>query len=78
MRIDTILAEIRKHKTCSRAQLYTYIKALGIEPVGARQRPQRYPADTAQKVLKHLGLIQDTKPESLPELGSLRKLRSWL
>lgn len=40
----------------SRTGLLRHLDTLGISPIGARQRPQRYPADTADKVLAHLGL----------------------
>jgi len=55
---QAILAEIRRLKTCSIQQLYRYFAAFHIEPVGVRQRPQLYPNDAAERILKQLGLIE--------------------
>ena len=50
-RIENILAEVHEHKTCTKRQVYRYLKLFGIEPVGIRQRPQLYPDDTAEQIL---------------------------
>jgi hypothetical protein len=42
-------------RSISTAQLDRRIAECGIEPLGARQRPQNYPSDSADKILKHLG-----------------------
>lgn len=43
-------------KSLNRSGLYLHLNKLGIEPIGCRQRPQLYPADTAERVLAHFGL----------------------
>lgn len=53
--IQTILSELNRVKPCTRQNLYVYLGQLGIKPLGVRQRPQQYPADTASRVLAHLG-----------------------
>ena len=53
-----ILAEIQRHKTCSRAQLDRYLAAFNILPVGVRQRPRLYSEDAAERILKQLGLLE--------------------
>lgn len=57
MTLQQIKAEIDPLKVVSRPQLYNYLAALGIEALGARQRPQNYPQDTADRIKKHLGLV---------------------
>lgn len=54
--IQTVLSEINRVKQVGRAQLYIYLRDLGIKPVGARQRPANYPADTTNRILTHLGI----------------------
>jgi hypothetical protein len=70
--ITTILEELNARKRCGRAQLYIYLKTLRIEPLGAKQRPQVYPEDTAQRILTHLGLAD------APALVSQPKVRGRL
>ena len=36
--------------------VHNYLRTLKIKPLGARQRPQNYPADSAARILQHLGL----------------------
>ncbi len=67
MTVLEIQRELRLHKRVSRAQLYNYFKALKIEPIGARQKPQRYPANTAEKIIDYLGF---------PKIVSMRTLKS--
>lgn len=55
MKINEIMEAVSTVKPCSRAQVYRHIAALKIEPIGARQRPQQYPANSAQRILEHLG-----------------------
>lgn len=56
MTTTQIRKEIHKAgKEVSHAQLYRYLAELRVSPAGARQRPQRYPEDTAERILKHLG-----------------------
>jgi hypothetical protein len=70
--LQQIHLEIRKHKTCSRMQLYRYIRAFGIRHLGARQRPQRYPDDAAERILSHLGFDGGERIVSLAELRAER------
>ena len=56
MTIPQIHKAIRPHKRVSRTTLYTYLRRFRIKPVGVRQCPQRYPADTAARILKALGI----------------------
>lgn len=51
-----ILQQLKKAgKSISRPWLYTYLRELGISQT-VRQRPANYPADTAQRILVHLGM----------------------
>lgn len=77
--VDGILAEIRKYKPCSHAQLYRYLAAFNIEPQGVRQRPQLYPDDTAKRILTNLGFdtqSEPAKPGRLLGMGQLRAERA--
>jgi hypothetical protein len=53
--IAEVLDVMKEHKPVCREMLYNYLRRLGIKPIGARQRPQLYPPDTAKKILTHLG-----------------------
>ena len=54
-----IVAEISRIKgSYSLAAFYRHKQELKLFPVGARQHPQRYPADTVQRILAHFGLAQ--------------------
>lgn len=55
MTVQQIHKKVSRHKQVSRNQLYTYFKACQIEPIGARQKPQRYPEDAAEKIIAYLG-----------------------
>jgi len=43
-------------KSIGLTRFYHFLNELSIKPVGARQRPQHYPPDTANRILAHLGL----------------------
>lgn len=75
--IAQILTEVRVAKTCSVIQLRRYITQLNIKALGARQRPQRYPADTTARVLEHLGFmaVEPAEPVKLPTMRQLRAER---
>lgn len=74
--IAQILTEVRVAKTCSDIQLRRYIAQLKIKPLGVRQRPQRYPADTTARVLEHLGIeLPKAEPVKLPTMRQLRAER---
>jgi hypothetical protein len=68
------LIQIRAIRPMSLRQLQRLIADLAIKPVGARQRPQPYPSDTAARVLTHLGLAQD-KTDRLVSMATLKKSR---
>jgi hypothetical protein len=81
-----ILAELHRHKTCSRAQLDRYLRAFNITPIGVRQSPQLFPDDAAERILKQLGFIFPddcgrpgcpgaSKPERLISMSELRNER---
>lgn len=48
----------KRGKPIARSGVYPHLAALKIKPVGARQRPQRYPTDTIPRLLNYLGLNQ--------------------
>lgn len=56
MTVTEILERLRPVKPMSRQTLYANLRRLRIKPIGARQIPQLYPHDTADKILKRLGL----------------------
>lgn len=55
---ETLQALLVAGKKIGRTRLYFYLDQLGIKPEGIRQRPQRYPSDTAQRILQHLGFTE--------------------
>lgn len=57
MTIDQITEAIKPFKPSSRRQVIRYMNACGLEPIGARQRPQHYPKNSANRVLVHLGIV---------------------
>lgn len=56
MTVPEILNELKSKKKLSRRRLYVYIRTLKIKPLGVRQIPQQYPADTPYRILLRLGL----------------------
>jgi hypothetical protein len=57
MTVSQILTKVVPHRDMSVRTLYSHISALKVKPVGtARQRPQQYPDDTPDRILKRLGL----------------------
>ena len=76
--LNQIILSIRVHKTCSESQALRYLKRMGIKPVGVRQRPQRYPADTAERILSELGFVaEDAAPATrIPSMAELRAVRA--
>jgi hypothetical protein len=66
-----ILAELHRHKTCSRAQLDRYLRAFNITPIGVRQSPQLFPDDAAERP----GCPGASKPERLISMSELRNER---
>lgn len=71
--IKTILSEINQVKQCGRAMLYIYLRDLNIKPLGqAKQRPQVYPPDTANRILTHLGINGAVAP-AMPKAKAVRR-----
>jgi hypothetical protein len=56
--------------TLHRRQLYRNLRTLHILPVGIRQRPQRYPDDTAHRILSARG-FEGVQPVRLLTLKQL-------
>ena len=84
MTVDQIHLAVKKHKPCSRRNVFRFIATLKIKPLGHRQRPQQYPEDTPAKILSHLGLaktpwlLPPTAAEIIgaPTMRELRAARS--
>ncbi|MDE3067775.1 MAG: hypothetical protein KGJ60_09515 [Verrucomicrobiota bacterium] len=56
MTIKEIIETLQPVKPMTRATLYTYLRILGIKPIGkVRQSPQLYPDDTPVKIRHLLG-----------------------
>jgi hypothetical protein len=83
MTMKQISATIEPIKPCGRTMLINYIRKLKIKPLGARQRPQRFPDDTAARILIYLGFEGDGQVTAraaragvrLPSLNQLNKER---
>jgi hypothetical protein len=73
---QTIKALRKSGKPISLTHLYRLLTLLNIKPLG-RSRPQQYPADTADKILTHLGLSPavTSAPPSKPVLQRQQKNR---
>jgi len=69
MTIQQIRKQLSPVKRVSRPQLYRYLCALNIQPLGARQRPQHYPDNAPVRILAHLGL----RIVSMPQLREARR-----
>jgi hypothetical protein len=54
--VTQIMVALQPYRPMSLPTLYKHIKALKIKPLGVRQSPQIYPADTAQRILARYGL----------------------
>ena len=84
MTISEIQKAIKQQKKCTLRTVQRYLVQLSIKPVGIRQRPQNYPADTAERIKAHLGLGTPAginfRPapfvgaDSLPSLAALKKI----
>lgn len=67
-----ILVEVNRQRPMCLRQLKRIIKKLGVQPIGARQNPQRYPGDTALRIKTYLGFSDSdgTRRPTLAEAGS--------
>jgi hypothetical protein len=82
MTIHEITEAIQPHKLVSKRQVIRYMNACKIKPSGARQRPQRYPDNSANLVLVHLGIVPPVRKSfeadkratkaGIPSLNALR------
>lgn len=57
MTVQQIIAELKPEKPISRETFYSYCRRFKIRPLGVRQRPQLYPADTVTRLRLKLGLV---------------------
>ena len=62
MTLTEIIVAVSPFKPMSRETLYTHFRALNIKPLGARQCPQHYPDNTAERVLLRLGFTKTPAP----------------
>jgi hypothetical protein len=51
-----VFVQVAERKPMSYATLYKHLQALRIRPLGVRQSPQIYPANTANRILRRLGI----------------------
>ena len=76
MRTFQIIQQLRKAgKRIGVTRLYHYFNELGIKPA-RRQRPAIYPADTAERILRHLGFAEPLPVAKLPTMRELRGVRA--
>ena len=88
MTIDEITEAVSSKKETSRRQVQRYLKACEIKPIGPKQRPQRYPENSAQLILEWLGLgfggevsvatarYRETLSQKAARLPSMNELRA--
>lgn len=86
MTIEQITQTVAAVKPASRRQVARYLAACGIAPIGARQRPQNYPEDSAERILQYLGLltmsaakvlrVESGRPARLPSMRELKSERA--
>lgn len=50
----------------SRMSLYRHLKELNLQPLGIRQRPQRYPENAAALILERLGIVPTSESTAIP------------
>ena len=55
MTLTEIIVALAPYKPMTRDTLYKHFRALKIKPIGARQRPQHWPENTPERLLKRLG-----------------------
>jgi uncharacterized protein YjbK len=72
MTVIQIQQKICERKPCSLLTVRRYIRKAKLQPLGARQRPQNYPEDSAERILAYLGL----NSVKMPTLGQLKTIRT--
>jgi hypothetical protein len=70
MTVEQIIHQLKPEKPISRETFYQYARRFKIKPLGIRQRPQLYPADTVVRLKLKLGLIPAGKVTVTPKLTS--------
>lgn len=75
MTVEQIIHELKPVKPITRETLYVYIRRFKIKPLGIRQRPQHYPADTATRIILKLGLSPTPKRQRSLKPVKLTKSR---
>lgn len=74
--MEQIINAIAAYKPTSVPSVRRYLRRVGVKPIGARQKPQRYPEDSALKILIHLGFENETKSTPQTKIASLKQLRT--
>lgn len=73
MTIREILHALDPVKPMTPNALYTHLRALKIKPIGVRQIPQQYPADTLNRILLRLGIERPSKTRGRRSKAQLRR-----
>jgi hypothetical protein len=56
MTAKAIWREVKEHKPVTLRQVQNYIRICGIQTIGLPQRPPQYPDDSAEIILRRLGI----------------------
>ena len=72
MTITQIHAEVSRARQVTLRQLWRWVKITGIKPLGIRQRPQQYPDDAADTILRALGL----SPQPSARIPTMKQLKA--
>lgn len=70
--LNQIHVDVMRHRPISRRHLIRVVKLLGIQRLGGRQNPDRYPKDTVDRVLAHYG-FRDYRPDPVVAIETIRK-----
>jgi hypothetical protein len=71
-----VIKAVRRKDRIGEKQIRRYMKRLGIQPLGqAKRRPQRWPEDTAARILLHLGTGNGEASGRLVTPSELQALR---
>lgn len=71
--LTEIVAEVQAVRPLSARQILRHLKAAGLKPAGARQRPQQWPENTPGLLLAYLGL--GGTPATAARILSLTEVR---
>jgi len=81
MNIEQIHETVSLKKPVSRRQLFRYMSACNIQPLGVRQRPQRFPTNAPERIFRFLGFNQSSghrpanQPARLVSTNTLRAIK---